>query len=221
MRLVDFLLVNGRPIDRDDCNAIKTMLMDALHEDSRVQLVVPEIVPAVEAERELQKDEDFLEGYVVEQWNQQGAEYFLTGQVRTGDQQLVLRIHRASDRALVASHVQSFKVGLLAPPSEQRSLVLRGLQLLLTDFFSTKIPIVKVLSGSNKARRVLVAGGNSQGFRVHQELEVRIQGTRVGSVVVEEVEGNQFSRCRVISGGRAIAEALNTGQQIEVEIIRI
>lgn len=221
MNLGDFLLGKSRAADREDCGKVQAMVMDALYNDSRVQVVIPEIIPAVEAERELQKDEDFLAGYVVEQWNQQGAEYLLTGQVLPGSQELVLQIHRVEDRSLAASQVQSFKVGLLAPASEQRSLVEQGLQLLLTDFFRIKIPIVKVLAGSNKARLVLVAGGNSQGFRLHQELQVRVEGRLVGSVVVEEVEGNQFSRCRVIRGGREMAEALNTGQTVEVEIIKI
>ena len=221
MSFTDFLLGRNASTGRQDCKSVKTMAMEALYSDSRVTIVVPEITPAVEAERELQKDEDFLAGYVVEQWNQQGAEFLLTGQVLTGPQELVLQIHRVSDRSLVTRHVQSFKVGLMAPASKQQALVEQGIRILLTDFFRAKIPIVKVLNGNSKARRVLVAGGNSQGLQMHQELSVSIAGNTIGTVVVELVEGEFFSQCRVITGGRAIAEALSSGQEVEVAIIKI
>ncbi len=221
LSLSDFLLGRTYENDGDACQRIQGMAMDALYADRRVQVVVPESLPAVEAERELQKDEDFLAGYVVEQWDQRGAEFLLTGQVAPGRQELVLAIHRLSDRQIVASQVQSFKVGFMAPTEAQRTLVEQGLQLLLTDFFRAKIPIVKVLNGSSKARRILVAGGESQGFRLHQELRVRIQGEAVGTVVVEAVEGEFFSRCRVISGGRAISTALAEGKEVEVEILKL
>lgn len=221
LSLSDFLLGRTYENDGDACQRIQGMAMDALYADRRVQVVVPESLPAVEAERELQKDEDFLAGYVVEQWDQRGAEFLLTGQVAPGRQELVLEIHRLSDRQVVASQVQSFKVGYMAPTEAQRTLVEQGLQLLLTDFFRAKIPVVKVLNGASKARRVLVAGGESQGFRLHQELRVLIQGEAVGTVVVEAVEGEFFSRCRVISGGRAISTALAEGQEVEVEILKL
>lgn len=221
MTLGDFLLGRTYDDDREACQRIKSMAMDALYADSRVQVVVPENLPAVEAERELQKDEDFLAGYVVDQWDQEGAEFLLTGQVMPGRQELILEIYRLSDRKVVASQVQSFKVGFMAPTDAQRSLVQQGLQLLFTDFFRAKIPVVKVLAGSSsKARRILVAGGESQGFRPHQELRVLVAGQAVGAVVVEAVEGEFFSRCRVISGGRAISTALSAGQEVEVEILK-
>lgn len=222
LTLVDFLLNETYPDDESSCQRIQNMAMDALYTDGRVEVVIPETQPAVEAERELQKDEDFLAGYVVDQWDQQGAEFLLTGQVSPGRQELILEIYRVSDRKVVASQVQSFKVGFMAPLDAQNTLVQQGLKLLLTDFFRAKIPVVKVLSGSSsKARRILVAGGTSQGFRQHQELRVRVDTEAVGTVVVEAVEGEFFSRCRVISGGRAISAALAAGQEIEVEILKI
>ncbi|MEL6658790.1 MAG: hypothetical protein AAFY48_21140 [Bacteroidota bacterium] len=221
LTLADFLLGRNASTDREDCQSVKSMAMDALYDDSRITIVVPEITPAVEAERELQKDEDFLAGYVVDQWSQQGAEYLLTGQVLPGSKQLVLQIHRVTDRSVVTAHTQSFKIGLMAPASEQKALVEQGISILLTDFFRAKIPVVKVLAGGGKARKVLVAGGDSQGLRQHQELSVSVGGDVVGSIVVEVVEGEFFSRCRVISGGRAIAAAINNGQEVEVAIIKL
>ena len=221
MSFTDFLLGINQENPQDACQRIQNIVMDKLYEDDRVTVVVPETSPAVAAERELQKDEDFLEGYVVDQWAQQGAEYLLTGQIRTGRQSIVLQIHRLEDRKVVAQQVQSFKVGLGAPLSEQRSLVEQGLQLLLTDFLRAKIPIVKVLNGSSsKARRVLVAGGTSQGFRTHQQLAVLVDGKTVGSLVVEVVESEFFSRCRVMDGGREIAVAINEGLEVEIQILR-
>lgn len=135
LTLADFLLGRNASTDREDCQSVKSMAMDALYDDSRITIVVPEITPAVEAERELQKDEDFLAGYVVDQWSQQGAEYLLTGQV---------------------------------------------------------------LPGGGKARKVLVAGGDSQGLRQHQELSVSVGGDVVGSIVVEVVEGEFFNLASIL-----------------------
>lgn len=222
MTFSDFLLGNSHEGDRAACQHIQKIVLDALYDDDRMTVVIPDDNPAVVAERELQKDEDFLAGYVVDQWAHQGAEYLLTGQVRPGEQVLVLQIHKVSDRSVVARQVQSFKVGFSAPLSAQQSLVEQGLQLLLTDFTRAKIPIVKVLNGSSaKARRVLVAGGTSQGFRAHQELRVLVAGQAVGNIVVEEVESEFFSRCRVISGGREIAQAMAEGQELEIQIIKL
>ena len=219
--LSDLLLGRSSAENRENCRQLQTMVQQALAADERVSLISSTVNPAIVAERELQKDEDFLAGYVVEQWEQTGAEYLLSGQVLAREQLLALEIHRVADRSTVATHTQSFKTGFWASAEDQQDLVAQGVHLLLTDFFRPKIPLVKGLAGNNKARRVLVAGGRSQGFRVHQELRVRINGQEVGTVVVEAVEGEFFSRCRVIRGGQEIARAIQQQQVVEVEIIRL
>lgn len=218
--------------DASDCKALQDAVMAALYADERVQLIAHSEQEAVAAERDLQRDEDFLEGYVVDQWAVQGVEYFLTGYISISGQKINLTFLRAADQRPVIQEELSFNAGLLSKPEDRKALVLTGLQRMLTKLFPAEIPLVKVLSGSkSKARTILIAGGTKQGFRRHQELavktmviennqgEVRTRAVRIASIVVEEVESEHFSRCVIMSGGREIREALDNGQEVFVEVL--
>lgn len=218
--------------DASDCKQLQDAVMAALYADTRVQLVTHSEQESVAAERDLQRDEDFMEGYVVDQWAVQGVEYFLTGYVSVAEQKLNLTFLRASDQRPVIQEELSFNAGLWSSAADRKALVLTGLQRMLTKLFPAEIPLVKVLSGSkNKARTILIAGGTKQGFRRHQELavktmvvennqgEIRSRATRIASIVIEEVESEHFSRCVIMSGGREIREALDNGQEVFIEIL--
>lgn len=218
--------------DASDCQQLQDAVMAALYADARVQLIAHSEQEAVATERDLQRDEDFMEGYVVDQWAVQGVEYFLTGYISIGQQKLNLTFLRATDQRPVIQEELSFNAGLWSSADDRKALALTGLQRMLTKLFPAEIPLVKVLSGSkSKARTILIAGGTKQGFRRHQELavkttivennqgEIRSRSVRIASIVVEEVESEHFSRCVIMSGGREIQEALDNGQEVFIEIL--
>lgn len=241
--VLNFRCGGGQPTFRDyllgptganasDCGALQEAVMSALYADVRVQLIAHSEQEAVAAERDLQRDEDFMEGYVVDQWAVQGVEYFLTGYISIGEQKLNLTFLRATDHRPVIQEELSFNAGMWSNANERKALVLTGLQRMLTQLFPAEVQLVKVLKGSkSKARTILIAGGTKQGFRRHQELavrttivenkqgEIRSRSVRIASIVVEEVENEHFSRCVIMSGGREIQEALNKGQEVFIEIL--
>lgn len=213
-----------------DCRTLQDAVSSALNSDVRVQLITQTEQAAVEAERELQRSEDFMEGYVVEQWMAQGVEYFLTGSISPTQQRLVLSLHRGYDQNLMIRKELTFTPAAWSQPGERRRLVLTALQQVLTELFPADVPLVKVINGSKrKARTVLIAGGSKQRLQRHQELlvkttvidddgeQVRSRAITIASIVVEEVENENFSRCVIMSGGRAVQEALDKGQEVFVE----
>ncbi|WP_156825853.1 hypothetical protein [Lewinella cohaerens] len=241
--VLNFRCGGGQPTFRDyllgptganasDCKTLQEAVMSALYADARVQLIAHSEQEAVAAERDLQRDEDFMEGYVVDQWAVQGVEYFLTGYISIGEQKLNLTFLRATDHRPVIQEELSFNAGMWSNANERKALVLTGLQHMLTQLFPAEVQLVKVLKGSkSKARTILIAGGTKQGFRRHQELavrttivennqgEIRSRSVRIASIVVEEVESEHFSRCVIMSGGREIQEALDNGQEVFIEIL--
>jgi hypothetical protein len=213
-----------------DCRSLQNAVSSALNKDARVQLITHTEQDAVEAERELQRQEDFMEGYVVEQWMARGVEYFLTGSISSAQQRLVLNLHRSYDQNLMISKELTSTSAAWSQAGERRRLVLTALQQVLTELFPADVPLVKVIAGSkSKARTILIAGGSKQHLQRHQELvvkttvidndgeNVRSRSVTIASIVVEEVENENFSRCVIMSGGRAVQEALDKGQEVFVE----
>lgn len=187
----------------------------------------------VEAERELQKSESFIDGKIVEQGRGVGAEYLLTGFLETRSGVLTLKITGVTDQKVVASQTCDLRANLIygennvaTGPSWKK--VNRAVQEMLNRWLSqNKLTLVRVLeTKKEKAQKILVAGGSAKGVQKEAFLEIFyidnevVDGESlerfvpVGKARVEQVENANFSNARVQEGGEAIAQLLEAGKKL-------
>lgn len=207
----------------DDCASLNQIVNETIRGDQRFRIVTnnSETI-AAQAELELQRQEDFLEGEVTEEEGTQEIAPEIVWQVkgnyrhRTGI--VTFQLFQEGATVPIASQQVRLETGLLKTVAQQKEYVVIGLKRLLAQQFSVSVPVVKVLEGSkNKARVVLIAGGSDQGFYPDLTLSIYHKDTPnqvIGRLEVIEVEGGRFSQCQVLKGGREITQALNSGTKL-------
>ena len=212
---------------------VRSYVVKALLNQGQFSVVERELHRAVEAEREIQKSESFIEGKVVEQGRAVGAEYLLTGflEVRTGV--LTLKITSTADQKVVESQTCDLRPNLIygennvaTGPSWKK--VNRSVQDMLNRWLSqNKFTLVRVLeTKKDRAQKVLIAGGSGKGVHKDASLEIfyieseTVDGEAlerfvpVGRAKVEQVENANFSNAKVQEGGDDIVNLLAGGKKL-------
>lgn len=187
----------------------------------------------VEAERELQKSESFIDGKTVEQGRAVGAEYLLTGFLETRTGILTLKITSVADQKVVESQTCELRANLIygennVATSPSWKKVNEAVQTMLNRWLAqSKLTLVRVLeTKKDKAQKILVAGGSAKGVHKDDTLEVFYIESEVvdgetlerfvpiGKARVEQVENANFSNAKVQDGGEAIVQVLTAGKKL-------
>lgn len=187
----------------------------------------------VEAERELQKSESFIDGKIVEQSRAIGAEYLLSGFLETGSGLLTLKITSVADQQVVESQTCELRANLIygennVATSSSWKKINEAVQTMLNRWLAQgKLTLVRVLeTKKDKAQKILVAGGSAKGIHQDAALEIfyveteQIDGQAlerfvpVGKARVEQVENANFSNAKVQDGGEVIPQLLAAGKKL-------
>ena len=210
----------------EDYRQVQQDVMEVFLENDRFVLLDRSQLGSLQEERELQRHEDFMEGYIVEQFSAEGGDFLLNGNIHRGNRELTLSVFQLSNQSLMGQHTISLKTGWFGNSTDMRRLIQSGTREFIGRYFPLEMPVIKVLKGNNRAREILVAGGQNNGLREEQTLSIKVEEMEMvngeqlprlitlGRVEVEDVENEHFSRCRVLSGGREIFEYLEQNRSL-------
>ena len=196
-------------------------------EDNRFVLVERNALNLVQKERELQKSEDFIDGYVVGQGKNIGSDYLLTGDFDVNGIALTLSLFSVTEQSTVAKEVIDMRKPLFGFGAALRDPVVEGARRLSARVFPLLMSVVEATEvKKDKAKALLVAGGLKRGVKKGQALDIKIKDTReadgvaqtyyrtIGQGEVEKVEDDNFSILNVTEGQEDVKKRLDGGQKL-------
>ncbi len=208
---------------------VRTMegyVVEAFVSDQRFTVVERQRLNIVEGERELQKSEDFIDGYVVQEGKNIGADYLVLGDFDPINMVLSLSLFSVADQKTVDKKNVNLEP-VLKENKSPRTLILPATQEMLFRQFPPKILVIKELDGSSKkVKLALVSGGSKYGLKKEQILEVKIKVSEevdgeklerletIAQLVIIDIENENFSKCEVIEGGDKLKTHITSGGKL-------
>ncbi len=126
-----------------------------------------------------------------------------------------------------AAHFQT-EVSPQAMSKEQAvNQALQSIEPALNDYFSKTFPLLTNIVKIFDAKKVLIAGGKSFGFKEGDKLIVeRIEmlngkpyPTEIGELRITKIAGDDFSECTVSDGGKEILSRFNAAEKLTCKLI--
>jgi hypothetical protein len=206
--------------------ALQSIVSECYVKDNRFDLVDRRATEAISKERELQKTEDFMEGYVVGQGKSIGADYLLFGNYDLKTSRLVLSLFSIEEGKIVAKESDELKSGFFGNKDivEPTQLIVQRLN---GRVFPLLIPIVEVTEQSkSKVKLMLIAGGLNRGLKEDMKLDIKIkdeievEGEKqtyfktVGIAQVDKVEDANFTVVKVTENGDIVKQLLDSGKKL-------
>ncbi|MFZ4544440.1 MAG: hypothetical protein ACOYOA_10350 [Saprospiraceae bacterium] len=206
--------------------SLQSIVTEFYTKDNRFTVVDRRATEALSKERELQKSEDFMDGYVVSQGKSIGAEYLLRGNYEIRTSRLVLTLYSMEEAKMIAKESDVLKNGFfgtkdLVGPTED---IVRRLN---NTAFPLLIKVVEIKEQSkSKVKSVLIAGGINRGLKsymlldikVKQEIEVegekQVYYKTIGIAEVDKVEDLNFAIVKVNEGGEEVKKCLDAGTKL-------
>lgn len=195
--------------------------------DNRFVLIERNALKIVQKERELQKSEDFIDGYVTSQGKNIGADYLLTGDFDVDGIVLTLSLYSVAEQVTVAKEVVDLRKSLFATGAPLRDVVVEGTRLLSAKVFPLLMTVVEITeSKKEKAKKLLLAAGMNRGLKTKMQLDIKVKEERetdgqkqtyyrtVGQAEVEKVEDDNFSILSVSEGEEDVKKIIDGGKKL-------
>lgn len=126
-----------------------------------------------------------------------------------------------------AEHFQTEVSPQAASKEQAVNQALQSVDQALNDYFSKTFPLVTNIVKMFDAKKVLIAGGKSFGFKEGNKLVVeRIEmlngkpyPTEIGELKISKIAGDDFSECSISKGGKEIFAAFNAGEKLNCKLV--
>lgn len=186
----------------------------------------------VESEKELQKSEGFMDGYMVDQGKSEGVDLIFKPFYNAINNSLIFKVYDIASETVLCAYEKDLKSGFFGTMRLDEQL-----RYLLHEFsyecLQIQFPVVRA-SKSNKdqAKTLLVAVGMSNKIKEGNLIEIfhsvteNIDGEEikrneiVGIGEIEQINDENFSNVKVTKGGKEIQSALNNGTKLFTRIIK-
>ena len=186
----------------------------------------------VQSEKELQKSEDFIDGYMVDQGKSEGVDLIFKPFYNARNSTLLFKIYDIATETVRCTYEKKLNSGFFG------GLNLDGqLRFLLHEFaydcLEIQFPVVRhTKSSPTQAKILLVAIGKSNKIKEGDELEIfqysveNIDGEEVkrkvviGTAEINKINDENFSDVKVGKGGQEILRALNSNTKLFTRIIK-
>lgn len=214
---------------RQKLDLLPSIVADYFGKDDRFKLIDRKTTDLIHKERELQKSEDFLDGYVVAQGQSIGVEYLISGEFDMQTNMLNLTLYSVAEQNIVGTEtVELYETMFVVFAKPIREPVLEGLRRLCARAFPLFMPVVEItVQKKDEARAILIAGGLGRGLRKGTKLDIKIKETRpmddgnqqtyyrtIGTGTVEKVEDQNFSILNVDTGEKEVKSRLDGGAKL-------
>lgn len=223
-------------VDLTQPNALTTIsdkLVSAYSNDPGFKVIDYRSYDLVAGERERQKGEEFIDGYIVAQGKSEGVNFILSPVFVASDNEITVRVIDVIDGTLVCSAATPIIKGKTGVEyTRYYSAIL--IQQLNSRCFNLQYPVVRMLKEKpGDAKEILVAFGHALQAREKQLLGIFINTVeivngaeverqlQIGEGIIEIVEDDNFSIVVVKKGGDRIYQALTDGVSVFVRVMNI
>ncbi|HFA50152.1 MAG TPA: hypothetical protein ENJ95_14170 [Bacteroidetes bacterium] len=219
-------------MNRQNLSNVADRIVSFYTNDDRFLVIDRANYNLIEDEQERQKSEEFIDGYVVEQGKQEGADYIFYTKYLRKEKSLYLRVYDVREGKVFCESEQKFDV-FLGVIKDAGKKVAQLLNKVNNECFSVSFPVVRSLDkkAGSKTKILLVAIGRNQKVKENYELEVFHTVTEkvgdkeikreevIGKGKIDKVEDANFSQLKITKGGEAIALALKNGEALFCKLI--
>jgi hypothetical protein len=208
---------------------LPSIVSEFFGKDDRFTLVDRKSHDLVHKERELQKSEDFLDGYVVAQGQGIGASHLVSGEFDMVTNTLSLALYSVGEQTIVGTETVDLNECLFANVINKpiREPVLEGVRRLCQKPFPLLMPVVEIAEQKkDEAKTVLLAAGLGRGLRKGMKLDIKTKETlsieggeqvyfkTIGSGTVDKVEDQNFSILKLETGQKEVKTKLDAGVKL-------
>ncbi|MEO1261451.1 MAG: hypothetical protein AAFZ15_21790 [Bacteroidota bacterium] len=219
-------------INAQNLKSVTDQIISFYTNDDRFVVIDKANYDLIKSEQERQKSEDFIDGYIVEQGKQEGADYIFYTKYLRKEKTLSLRIYDVATGDVFCESEQELDL-ILGVIKDARSKTYHLLNKLNSECFGLFFSVVRSLDkkAGPKTKTLLIAMGRNHKIKESHEVEIfRIAKEKVGEkelnreevigkAKVEEVEDANFSQVKVTKGGEQIASHLKNNEQLYCRII--
>lgn len=151
----------------------------------------------INAEKELQKSEEFIDGYIVDQGKSEGADYVLKGLYLENEKNLNLKIYDVATGAVLCGRDETLETNIFGIKNFE-SRIHNMLHDMLYDCFDIKYSVVRTIEvKKDEAKTILVAIGKKHRAKIEDRLEIY-------TLVTEDIDGEQVQRKVLLGEGELI-----------------
>jgi hypothetical protein len=184
----------------------------------------------INAEKELQKSENFIDGYIVSQGKSEGVDYILKPIYFKEKEMLTLRMYDISGNSIKCFVENKLDVNFFQVKNLEAQTQYMMHELLL-NCFDVKYSIVR--PADDKEKKYLVAIGKRQlavegdKVSIFEMVEEEIDGEKIvrrnelGRGVIDKVQDDNFSLLSFRTNEKIVREALKSGKKLYVTIINV
>ncbi len=196
---------------------LQDRLTSVFSDDLRFILVDRGKTALIEKERELQKKEDFIDGYVTKQGTAIGADYLITGLHDFKTKTLSINFYEVGSGKLLGNEIFKDRISDFGTPLNKQITK----QLVQKYFPLSPLKIIRFLTENDKKDEVLIAGGKKNGLNTKETLWVMeqiletfegkevLRDVKIGELKILYVENDNFSVCKITKGSQKIKERIN------------
>lgn len=217
-KMIQLSLFEGTSSE-DAVKEVPEYLISSYSKDDRFIVIDKKNQQIIKSEKERQKSEDFIDGYIVEQGKMEGADYLLRSFITNKGKDLAVRIYDVKNEKILCESSTSFKSAKSA------------VKFLVADInqkcFELSFEVVRVEEEKKgKAKMILILGGYGQNMGVRDNLDIytlvseEISGRVIerkqllGKGIVNQVQDENFSSVKIVEGGKEINEYLSKGAKL-------
>lgn len=207
-------------------NRIKGFVIEIFGGDERFVIVDRASNDLIAEERELQKMEDFLDGYVVAQGKGLGADYLVSGEFDKRSRVFSLSIYSVAEGAIKATETADLTKQLFGLKAIKDPIV-NAARRLVDREFPVEMTVVEITEAKkNKAKKLLLAAGLDRGMKNKTKLDIKVKESReidgksmtylktIGQGSIEKVEGPNFSILKIEEGEKEVKMAIDAGKKV-------
>ncbi len=212
---------NANMINVQNLKNITDQIVQFYANDDQFTVIDRANLNLIQGELELQKKEQFMDGYIVEQGKQEGADYILSSKYLKSDKSILIKIFDVAKGTVRCERTQKLNtaLGLI---TNVRTMVTKMLSELNATCFEITYPILRSADkkAGKKTKSVLVAVGSNQkikrgySFEIYQNILEQVGDQEiarkevVGEGSIEEIQDQNFSILKIEKGGEQIAQLL-------------
>lgn len=206
---------------------VEIYIIERLIQDKRFVIVERSKLNLISKELELQKSENFMDGYVVTQGKQIGAEYLMSGILNPDSKELILSFYSVINNEVIYKKAIQLKSDFWSDKDIKNDIQAEVSEM-IDQLFPIEIPLVEVLefSSDKVPKVVLVGGGSKNGFINNEYVNLYINESKVvqnktmdreitiATGKILEVENENFSRIKIQNGNKELGNQLNNRSTI-------
>jgi hypothetical protein len=206
--------------------AVPPHCINFLANNKKFSVIDRQNLSIIQAEKELQKSEEFMDGFIVEQGKSEGAEFVLKGIYFESEKLLTIKIYEISTGLVKCSVDETFETNMFGI-KDFKSRIHNMMHSLMFDCFDIKFSMVRALeTKKGEIKTALMAMGKKHGVKAGDRVIIKtwvsenVDGENVQRVVeigegeIELVQDENFSTVKIKKGGGELLRMLEAKEKI-------